>query len=106
MQPSPVLQPSDHLHDLPLDPLKQLHIFPELGASGLDAVLQMGPHVGRVESVSHVPIPVGQPPSDGAQDTMSHLKEAFNKIFAIHHDSGFCLRTVKSETVETECSVG
>lgn len=66
----------------------------------------MGTHKGRVERDSHVPVPFGHPSSDGTQDTMSHLKEAFNKISAIHHDSDFCLRTVKSETVLTECSVG
>ena len=39
-----VLQPSDHLSGPPLDPLQELHILPLLGAPGLDAVLQMGPH--------------------------------------------------------------
>ena len=39
-----VLQPSDHLCGPPLDPLQELHILPVLGAPGLDAVLQMGPH--------------------------------------------------------------
>ena len=40
-----VLQPSDHLHGPPSDPLQQLHIFLMLGAPDLDAVLQMGPHM-------------------------------------------------------------
>jgi len=37
-----VLQPSDHPHGPPLDPLKQLHILSVLEAPGLDAILQMG----------------------------------------------------------------
>jgi len=39
-----VLQPSDHLIGSPLDPLQELHALPVLGAAGLDALLQMGPH--------------------------------------------------------------
>ena len=41
-----VLQPSDHLSGPPLDPLQELHVIRVLGALGLDAVLQMGPHRG------------------------------------------------------------
>ena len=44
-----VLQPSNRFYGPPLDPLQQLHIFPVLGALDLDAVLQMGPHEGRVK---------------------------------------------------------
>ena len=39
-----VLQPSDHPSGPPLDPLQELYILPVLGAPGLDALLQMGPH--------------------------------------------------------------
>ena len=38
----------DHLHGPPLDLLQKLHIFLVLGAPDLDAVLQLGPHKGRV----------------------------------------------------------
>ena len=38
-----VLQPFSYLCGLPLDLLQQLHIFPVLGAPGLDTVLQMEP---------------------------------------------------------------
>jgi len=37
-------QSSDHLSGPPLDLPQELHVLPVLGASGLDAVLQMGPH--------------------------------------------------------------
>jgi len=39
-----MLQPSDHLSGPPLDSFQVLSIFLVLGAPGLDAVLQMGPH--------------------------------------------------------------
>ena len=39
-----VLQPSNHLSGLPLDLLQEIYAFLVLGAPGLDAVLQMGPH--------------------------------------------------------------
>jgi len=54
-----VLQPSDHLHCPPLDPLQKPHIFPMLGAPGMDTVLQLGPHKGRVERDNHFPLPPG-----------------------------------------------
>jgi len=44
-----VLQPSDHLCGPPQDPLQELHVLPVLGATGLDTVLQMGPHKSRAE---------------------------------------------------------
>ena len=50
-----VLQPSEHLHGPPLDPLQQLHIFLVLGALGLDAILQMGPYKGRTQEDNHLP---------------------------------------------------
>ena len=37
-----VLQPSDHLHGPPLDPLQWLDVLLELGASELDVILQVG----------------------------------------------------------------
>ena len=39
-----VLQPSDHLRGPSLDSFRELCVFLVLGAPGLDAVLQMGPH--------------------------------------------------------------
>lgn len=37
-----VIQPSEHPHGPPLDPLQQLHAFPVLGPSVQDVVLQVG----------------------------------------------------------------
>ena len=51
-----VLQPLDDLNGPPLDPLQQLCIPPVLRASGLDAVLQMGPYKGRVEATHPIPL--------------------------------------------------
>ena len=56
-----VLQPPDHLHSPPLDPLQKLYIIPVLGAPGLDTVFQMGPHKGRVEGDSLLPLPAATP---------------------------------------------
>jgi len=64
-----VLQPSDHLCGSPLDLLQQLLILPVLEAPGLDAVLPMEPHKGRVERDNHLPFPAGRPSADAAQDT-------------------------------------
>jgi len=58
-----VLQP-EHLCGPPLDPLQQLYSFLLLGASGLDVVLQMQPHEGRVEGDSHLPYSAGHPSFD------------------------------------------
>ena len=44
-------------HSPPLEPLQKLHIFPELLAPGLDTVLQLGPHEGRVEGDNPLPRP-------------------------------------------------
>ena len=44
-----VLQPSDRPSGPPLDLFEQLHVPPVLGAPGLDAVLQTGPHEGRAD---------------------------------------------------------
>ena len=38
------LQPSDHLHSPPPDPLQELHVLPVLGAPRPETLLQMGPH--------------------------------------------------------------
>ena len=62
-----VLQPCGHLCGPSLDPVQQLHIFLVLGASDLNAVLQMGSHEGGVTRDSHLPVPAGHPSSDGAQ---------------------------------------
>jgi len=65
-----VLQPSDHLSGLPLDPLQQLLVLLILGASDLHTVLQMGPREGRVERDNPLPVPAGYLSSDGTQDTI------------------------------------
>ena len=48
-----VLQPFCYLCGPSLDLLQQLYIFLLLGTPGLDTLLQMGPHEGRVERFSH-----------------------------------------------------
>jgi len=55
-----------------LDLLQQLHTPPVLGAPGVDTVLQMGSHKGRVEGDNHNPLPccAGHPSQDAAQDTV------------------------------------
>ena len=65
-----VPQPSDHLCGCHLDPLQQLLICLVLGAPGLDAVQQVGPHEGRTEGNNHLPCPAGHPSFDAAQDTV------------------------------------
>ena len=56
-----VLQPSDHLHGPPLDLLQQFLILLVLGALGLNALLQMGPHKGRVDADNPLPHPAVHP---------------------------------------------
>ena len=53
------LQPSDHLHGPPLNPLQKLHIFPMLGAPDLEAIVLMEPYKGRAEGYSHLLLPAG-----------------------------------------------
>ncbi|KAK4831174.1 LOW QUALITY PROTEIN: hypothetical protein QYF61_015644 [Mycteria americana] len=65
-----VLQPSDHFHGPPLDPLQQLHVFPLLRAPELDTVLQMSSHQSRGEGQNHLPGPAGHSSFDAAQDTV------------------------------------
>jgi len=64
-----MLQPFDHLHGAPLDPLQQLHVL-VLGALVLDTVLQVGPQEGRAEGDDPLLHPAGHPSSDVAQDTV------------------------------------
>jgi len=42
-----MLQPSDHLHGFPLDPLQQVHVI-MLGPPELNAVFQVGSHKNAV----------------------------------------------------------
>ena len=63
-----VLQPSDHLCGPPLDVLQQLCTLPILGASGQDAVLQIGPCKGRADGDNHLPLLVVHPSFYAAQD--------------------------------------
>lgn len=51
-----MLQPFDYLHGPPQDLLQQLHILLTLGAPGLDAVLQMGPHELTIEGNNPLPL--------------------------------------------------
>ncbi|KAK4826362.1 hypothetical protein QYF61_007956, partial [Mycteria americana] len=68
-----VLQPSDHFHSLPLDPLQHVYVFPVLRAPELDAVLQVGSHQSRVEGQNHLPRPAGHASFPAAQDTVGFL---------------------------------
>jgi len=56
-----LLQTSDHLSGPPLDPFQELQGFLVLGATGLDAAHQIGPHKSQVEWGNHLPLPVGYP---------------------------------------------
>jgi len=51
-----MLQLFDYLCDPPLYPLQQLHILPVLGAPGLDSVVPMWSHKGRVERDGYLPL--------------------------------------------------
>ena len=68
-----VLQSSDYLCGPSLDLLQQLHVFLVLGAQGLDGVLQMGPHEGRIEKDNHIPLLAGHPSFGAVQDTVGFL---------------------------------
>ena len=65
-----VLQPSNHLSGPPLDSFQELCVFLVLGAPGLDAVLQMGPHKSGAEGDNHLPLPAGHPFFNAAQNTV------------------------------------
>ena len=58
----------DHLRGPHLDSLQQLHILPVLQASGLNTVLQMDLHKGRVEGQNNSPLPADHPSFDVAHD--------------------------------------
>ena len=68
-----VLQPSDRLGGSPLDLLQQLYTPPVLETPDLDAVLQIGPHMGRVEGDNHLPHSTGHLSFDTAQSTADLL---------------------------------
>jgi len=68
-----MLQSADHPHGSPLDPLQQLHVFLVLGTPGLDAVLQMVPHEGRIEGNDPLPLPAGHYTFDAAQEVVGFL---------------------------------
>ena len=63
-----VLQPSDLLSGPPLDSLQEPHVLPALGAPGLDAVLQMGPH--KCRGGQSPPSPSRPPLINAAQNTV------------------------------------
>jgi len=67
-----VLQPSNHFCGPPLVLLQQLHVL-LLGATELDAGLQVGSHQSGVEGRNHFPQPVGHAAFDAAQDTVGLL---------------------------------
>ena len=68
-----VLQAFNHLCGTPLDSFQQLCIVPVLGVPGLDTMLQMEPHRGRVEGDSHLPFPSDHLSFDATQDTVGLL---------------------------------
>jgi len=68
-----VLQPSDHLSGPHLGAHQELRILPVLGATALDAVLQMGSHRSRVERDNPLPLPADHPSVDAAQNTVGFL---------------------------------
>jgi len=68
-----VLQPFSHLCGPSLDLFQQLCIRPVLGAPGLDTVLQLRPHKGRIEGANPLPLPADHPAVDAAQNTVGFL---------------------------------
>jgi len=64
----------------------------------LDAVVQMGPHKGRVERDNHFPVPAGQPSSDGALDTTGFLSCNFSLSVPLLKQEQYnrCWRPVQS----------
>ncbi|KAK4815138.1 hypothetical protein QYF61_017579 [Mycteria americana] len=68
-----VLQPSDHFHVPPLDPLQQLYVLLVLRAPELDAVPQEKSHQSRAEGQDHLPRPAGHAAFDAAQGTVGLL---------------------------------
>jgi len=68
-----VLWPSGHPCGPPLDSLQKIHIFLQLGALDLAAVLQIRPHKDRAEREDHLPHPAGHLASDAVQDTVGLL---------------------------------
>ena len=65
-----MLQPSNHLSGPPLDSFQELCVFLVLGAPGLDAVLQMGPHKSGAEGDNHLPLRAGHLFLNAAQNTV------------------------------------
>lgn len=55
-----MVQPSEYFHGLPRDLLQHVHILLRLGASELDAALQVGSHKSKAEVENHLPQPAGQ----------------------------------------------
>jgi len=68
-----VLQPSDHLHGPPIDPLLQLQVVLVLVTPELDTVLQAGSHQSSVDGKDHLPQPAGHAALDATQDTVGFL---------------------------------
>ena len=60
-------------------------LFLVLGAPDLEAVLQMGPHKGRVERDNHLPVPAGHPSHDGAQDIVCFPSKILELIYNLGH---------------------
>ena len=85
-----VLQPTDIFVGPPVN-LIQLPQFCVMGTPGLDIVLQMRPHEGRVERDNHLPLLAGHPFFDVSQDTdgllgSKYMLLAHDQLF-IHQDS-------------------
>ena len=60
-------------------------IFLVLGAPGLDAVLQMGPHESRVVWDNPLPFPADHPSFDAVQDTAGILSRK-NSLLALSEE--------------------
>ena len=65
-----MLQPPDHLYDLPLESLQQAYVLFVLRAPDLVAVLQVGSHKSREGTVTSLTLIDGHPSFDAAQGTV------------------------------------
>ncbi|XP_021252884.1 uncharacterized protein LOC110399060 isoform X3 [Numida meleagris] len=77
-----------------------LHIFTVLGAPGLGAILQLGPHTGTVEGDNHLPGPAGHLSSAATKGSI--CLPDYKQIFVVRVKFFFyqdpCSRNGKSRT--------
>lgn len=57
----------------------------------MDTVFQMGPHKGRAEEDSPLPLPAGHSSCDGAQDTICILGYKSTLLAHVHQDPDIIL---------------